>query len=66
MNLAKNDKLYVSVKADVRIVYFKIKSKFIEDTYVLLKHNNKTIELKDGANIIKCPNCGASVDTKNG
>lgn len=65
----KNDKLYVSVKADVRIVYLKnnkIKSKFIEDTYVLLKHNNKTIELKDGANMIKCPNCGASVDAKNG
>lgn len=65
----KNYKLYVSVKADVRIVYLKnnkIKSKFIEDTYVLLKHNNKTIELKDGANMIKCPNCGASVDVKNG
>lgn len=65
----KDDKLYVSVKADVRIVYLKnnkIKSKFIEDTYVLLKHNNKTIELKDGANMIKCPNCGASVDVKNG
>ena len=63
----KNDKLYVKVKVDVRIVYLKnnkIKSKFIQDTYVLLKHNNKTIELKDGANMIKCPNCGASVDAK--
>lgn len=65
----KNDKLYVKVKVDVRIVYLKnnkIKSKFIQDTYVLLKHNNKTIELKDGANMIKCPNCGASVDAKKG
>lgn len=61
----KDKKLYVKVKAYVRIVYFdnnKIYPKLINDTYILRKNENENIELKDGANIIKCYNCGASID----
>jgi len=65
----KNSKLHVEVLALVRIVTFennKIKSKIIKDTYILKKHDNGVLELKEGANIIKCPNCGASIDATNG
>ena len=30
------------------------------------KNNNETLELKDGVNIIKCHNCGASIDATCG
>jgi len=65
----KDDKLYVTVTAEVRVVSFdnnKIKSKIIKDTYTLAKHNNSILELKDGVNIIKCYNCGASIDATEG
>ncbi len=61
----KNNKLYVDVLAEVRIVSFennKITSKIIKENYTMEKHNNGTIEIKNGTNIIKCPNCGSSVD----
>ncbi|MBQ9072062.1 MAG: hypothetical protein IJY25_02780 [Bacilli bacterium] len=61
----KDDKLYVEVTAEVRVVSFdnnKIKSKIIKDIYTLKRHENSTLELKDGVNIIKCHNCGASID----
>jgi len=61
----KDNKLYVEVTAEVRIVSFinnKIKSKIVKDTYILKRHNNGVLELKDGVNIIKCHNCGASID----
>lgn len=65
----KENKLYVKVMADVRIVCFennKIISKYIEDIFVLKKHDNGTLTLKDGANVIKCHNCGASIDVTKG
>ena len=65
----KDNKLYVDVTAEVRIVTFdnnKIKSKIIKDTYTLKRHDNGVIELKAGANIIKCHNCGASIDATLG
>ncbi len=64
-DFAKDDKLYVKVKVEVRKVFFennKIKSKYNDDIFILKRHDNGTLRLKDGANIIKCHNCGASID----
>lgn len=61
----KDNILHVRVKAYVRIVIFengKFYSKFIDEIYVLKKLNNDILKLKNGANIIKCHNCGASID----
>lgn len=61
----KDEKLYVNVKVNVRIVYYinnKLITKNIDDTFIMKKHNKGTLELKNGVNIIKCHNCGASID----
>ena len=61
----ENGKTFVKVNADVRIVYFrnnKITSKLENATYILRKNEYGTIKLENGVNIIKCHNCGASVD----
>ena len=34
--------------------------------YGVEKNNEDTLKLKDGANIIKCHNCGASIDATKG
>lgn len=65
----KEGKLYVSVTAEVRIVSYekgKIISKTKKDTYLLKRHENGTVQMKDGVNIIKCHNCGASIDITKG
>ena len=65
----KNEVLFVEVLAEVRIVSIennKIKSKIVKDTYILKKHEKETLELKDGINLIKCHNCGASIDVTKG
>lgn len=65
----KDNILYVKVKAYIRIVYYengKFHSKFINDTYTLKKLNSDILELEPGANIIKCHNCGASIDATKG
>lgn len=65
----KDNILHVKVKAYVRIVSFengKFISKFINDVYVLKKINNDILYLKEGANIIKCHSCGASIDATKG
>ena len=65
----KDNKLFVEVTAEVRIVRIinnKIKTSISKDTYILKRHENAILELKDGVNMIKCHNCGASIDaTKN-
>lgn len=56
---------FVEVMAEVRLVYFinnKIKSRIVKDLYVLKKNYDGVLEIKDGANIIKCHSCGASID----
>lgn len=65
----KDNKLFVEVEAEVRIVSIinnKIKSKKIKDIYILKRHENGVLELKNGVNIIKCHNCGASIDATMG
>ena len=61
----KEDTLYVEVTAEIRLIYFinnKIKSKITKQTYLLKQNEGNKVTLKDGANIIKCHNCGASID----
>lgn len=68
-NFTKDNQQYIKIKAEVRVVYYKnnkITSKIIKDTY-LLKHHSKDIQsLNEGENIIKCHNCGASIDITKG
>lgn len=64
-----NDEQFISVVAEVRIVYYingKIKSKISKEKYILRKNNNEKLTLKEGTNIIKCPNCGSSIDATKG
>lgn len=59
----------VEVQAEVRIVYFennRIKSKYMKDTYVMKRNKKGTLNLNNGDNMIKCDNCGASIDVKKG
>lgn len=61
----KKDIQYVRVLAEIRIVYYdmgKFKSKFSKEEFIFKKNPNKELELKDGVNMIKCHNCGASID----
>lgn len=65
----KNDILNVKVKADVRIICYeagKLISKNIIDSYIMKKVNTETLKLNEGANLIKCHNCGASIDATKG
>ncbi|MBR4178776.1 MAG: hypothetical protein IKR57_05480 [Bacilli bacterium] len=65
----ENDKLLVDVIYDVRIVYYennKIFYKTVRDKISLLKHDKPVLDLKGGTNLIKCPNCGASIDASKG
>lgn len=63
------DVQYIKVLAEVRIVYYdkkNIKSKIIKEEYLLRKNSSEKLELKDGVNIIRCHNCGSSIDAIKG
>ena len=65
----KNDMQYVRVLAEIRIVYYdlgKIKSKFSKEEFIFKKNPNEKLELKGDVNMIKCHNCGASIDVTKG
>lgn len=66
---SKDDLLYVDVTCDNRLVYYedgKITSKMVKDVFTMKRHDDGVIELKDGINLIKCNNCGASIDATKG
>ncbi len=65
----KNNIQYISVLVEVRIVYYdngKIRPKMSKESFLFKKNPSKTLKLKDGINIIKCHNCGASIDATKG
>lgn len=65
----KNNKLYVKVKIEMRIVYYenkKIVSKYITDTCIMKRHEDGVLKIKNNEYIIKCHNCGASIDITKG
>lgn len=59
----KNTK-YVKVLVLIRIVTYdnKIKSKIIKQEFIFRKNQNDKLVLNEGVNLIKCHNCGASID----
>ena len=64
-----NENQYINVKVEIRLVYYengKITSKIVEENYKFKKNINDKLELKDGVNLIKCHNCGASIDATSG
>lgn len=64
-DFTKNKTQYIKVLAEVRIVYYnkgKIKSQFTKEEYILRKNPNEKLVLGEGANMIKCHSCGASID----
>lgn len=64
-----NGVLYVDVTADLRIVTYenkKLKSKIITQTYTMKQNKNALLNLGTKENIIRCANCGASIDVTKG
>ena len=64
-----NGVLYVDVTADLRIVTDenkKLKSKIITQTYTMKQNKNTLLNLGTKENIIRCANCGASIDVTKG
>ena len=59
----KNTK-YVKVLVMIRIVTYdnKIKSKIIKQEFIFRKNQTDKLVLNEGVNLIKCHNCGASID----
>lgn len=64
-DFTKDNNKYIEVTLEIRVVFFenkKISAKIIKEKYVLRKNLNEKLELKEGANIIKCHSCGAPID----
>jgi rubrerythrin len=65
----KKDDKYIKVIAEVRLVYYdngRVRSKYCKEEYNFKKNPNDKLELKDGVNIMKCHNCGASINVSDG
>ena len=61
----KKDTMYVDVQADIRVVRCsggKVSSQYKLEKFTIKKLNRDLYILEDGANMIKCHNCGASID----
>ena len=61
----KNDTDYIKVLIEVRIIRYvqgEIHSKIEKEEFILKKNPNERVELKEGANQMKCHNCGASIN----
>lgn len=65
----KNNVQHIRVLIDVRVVYYdngKIKSRITKEEYLFKKNPNAKLELNDGINMMKCHNCGSSIDVTEG
>ncbi len=65
----KQEKYYVEVKVEVRIIYYKnskIISKYVDDVYILKRNEKEMLSIRNGINILPCPHCGASIDITKG
>ncbi len=65
----KDNNQFIEVTIELRVIYYengKIKPKYIDDTFIMMKNINGKLELKDGVNMIKCHNCGATIDVTEG
>ena len=67
-SFTKDDIQFVKVLAEVRIVIFangKITAKITKEEYLLKKNEVPKLILREDVNMIKCHNCGASIDVTN-
>ncbi len=65
----RNKNLYIEVVAEVRIIYYKnnkIVAKNMKQKYIMRKLNTEPLKLSETENLIKCHNCGASIDVEKG
>ena len=61
----KDNVQYVEITMYTKVIYYinnKITTKVLDKKFILRNNNKNIIELKDGINVIKCPNCGANVN----
>lgn len=68
-DFTKNNVQHIRVLIDVRVVYYdngKIKSRITKEEYLFKKNPNAKLELNDGINMMKCHNCGSSIDVTEG
>lgn len=68
-NYEKHGKLHVEVKVYLRVVYYKngkITSKYIKDNFVLIRHEAGIQSTKAGTNMIRCNQCGSTIDINEG
>lgn len=67
-NYEKDSKLHVKVKVYLRVVYYingKIKSKYIQDEFTLIRHNEKIEDINPGINMIRCTHCGSTLNVND-
>lgn len=67
-NYEKDNKLHVKVKVYLRVVYYingKIKSRYIQDEFILIRHNEKLENINPGTNMIRCTHCGSTLNVND-
>jgi len=67
--IKKDDNIYIDVIVEIRIIYIInncLKRALKHEKFRFRKNNDSILETKNGINIIKCYNCGASININNG
>lgn len=67
-NYEKNNKIHVKVKVYLRVIYLingKIKSKYIKDEFILVRHNEEVENISKGTNMLRCHNCGSTLNVND-
>ena len=67
-NYEKDNKLHVKVKVYLRVVYYingKIKSKYIQDEFTLVRHSEELENINPGTNMIRCTHCGSTLNVND-
>lgn len=67
-NYEKDSKLHVKVKVYLRVVYYingKIKSKYIQDEFTLVRHSEELENINPGTNMIRCTHCGSTLNVND-
>lgn len=67
-NYEKDSKLHVKVKVYLRVVYYingKIKSKYIQDEFTLIRHSEELENINPGTNMIRCNHCGSTLNVND-
>jgi len=68
-DIKKDNSIYVKVKCEIRLIYYKsgrVKHKYLVGEYIMRKNENNVLELNSGTNLIRCHNCGSSINIEEG